>query len=89
MAPMPKMLVAPETLEGLVVIPFEKPLYRDLDIIYPRDRPLAGGRAGAHGASASGVAAEVRRSSRSGRSSRRDRRLLRCRLPRAPARPIQ
>ena len=39
-APMPKMLVAPETLDGLVAIPFEKPLYRDLDIIYPRDRPL-------------------------------------------------
>jgi LysR family transcriptional regulator, hydrogen peroxide-inducible genes activator len=44
-APMPKMLVA-DHLEGLVVIPFEKPLYRDLDIIYPRDRPLpAGSRA--------------------------------------------
>ena len=42
-APMPKMLVAPGTLEGLVVIPFDKPLYRDLDIIYPRDRPLQGG----------------------------------------------
>jgi DNA-binding transcriptional LysR family regulator len=42
-APMPKMLVAPGTLEGLVVMPFEKPLYRDLDIIYPRDRPLQGG----------------------------------------------
>lgn len=39
-APMPKMLLSPETLEGLVVIPFEKPLYRDLNIIYPRDRPL-------------------------------------------------
>ena len=45
-APMPKMLAAPETLDGLVVIPFEKPLYRDLNIIYPRDRPLpAGARA--------------------------------------------
>ena len=45
-APMPKMLVGPETLEGLVAIPFEKPLYRDLNIIYPRDRPLpAGARA--------------------------------------------
>jgi DNA-binding transcriptional LysR family regulator len=42
-APMPKMLVAPGTNEGLVVVPFEKPLYRDLDIIYPRDRPLQGG----------------------------------------------
>jgi DNA-binding transcriptional LysR family regulator len=39
-APMPKMLVAPETLEGLVAVPFEKPLYRDLNLIYPRDRPL-------------------------------------------------
>ena len=41
-APMPKMLVV-DSLEGLVVIPFEKPLYRDLDIIYPRDRPLPTG----------------------------------------------
>ncbi len=39
-APMPRMLVAPETLEGLVAIPFEKPLARDLNLIYPRDRPL-------------------------------------------------
>lgn len=39
-APMPKMLVAPETLEGLVAIPFEQPLARDLNLIYPRDRPL-------------------------------------------------
>ena len=37
-APMPKMLVAP--LDGLVAIPFEKPLTRDLVFIYPRDRPL-------------------------------------------------
>ena len=45
-APMPKMLVSPDTLDGLVIIPFEKPLYRDLNIIYPRDRPLpAGARA--------------------------------------------
>jgi LysR family hydrogen peroxide-inducible transcriptional activator len=45
-APMPKMLVSADTQEGLVVIPFEKPLYRDLNIIYPRDRPLpAGARA--------------------------------------------
>jgi DNA-binding transcriptional LysR family regulator len=40
-APVPKMLAAPETLEGLVVVPFEKPLYRDLNLIYPRDRPLS------------------------------------------------
>jgi DNA-binding transcriptional LysR family regulator len=39
---MPKMLVV-DSLEGLVVIAFEKPLYRDLDIIYPRDRPLPTG----------------------------------------------
>ncbi len=39
-APMPKMLLSPETQEGLVAIPFEKRLYRDLNIIYPRDRPL-------------------------------------------------
>lgn len=39
-APMPKMLVAPETLEGLIAIPFENPLARDLNLIYPRDRPL-------------------------------------------------
>jgi DNA-binding transcriptional LysR family regulator len=37
-AAMPKMLVAP--LDGLVAIPFEKPLTRDLVFIYPRDRPL-------------------------------------------------
>lgn len=39
-APMPKMLAASDTLEGLVAIPFEKPLSRDLVFIYPRDRPL-------------------------------------------------
>lgn len=45
-APMPRMLVSPDTLEGLVVIPFEPRLYRDLNVIYPRDRPLpAGARA--------------------------------------------
>ena len=48
-APMPSMLCSPESLEGLVAIPFEKPLYRDLNLIYPRDRPSAGGGAGAHG----------------------------------------
>ncbi len=41
-APMPRMLVS-DSLEGLAIIPFEKPLYRDLDIIYPRDRPLPTG----------------------------------------------
>ncbi len=45
-APMPRMLVPPATLEGLVVVPFEPRLYRDLNIVYPRDRPLpAGARA--------------------------------------------
>jgi LysR family hydrogen peroxide-inducible transcriptional activator len=39
-APMPRMLAAPDTLDGLVAIPFEKPLSRDLVFIYPRDRPL-------------------------------------------------
>ena len=39
-APMPEMLAAPETLEGLVAVPFEPPLARDLNLIYPRDRPL-------------------------------------------------
>lgn len=39
-APMPSMLCSPEALDGLVAVPFEKPLYRDLNLIYPRDRPL-------------------------------------------------
>jgi LysR family hydrogen peroxide-inducible transcriptional activator len=39
-APMPKMLAAPDTLDGLVAIPFDRPLSRDLVFIYPRDRPL-------------------------------------------------
>jgi LysR family hydrogen peroxide-inducible transcriptional activator len=39
-APMPRMLAAPDTLDGLVALPFEKPLSRDLVFIYPRDRPL-------------------------------------------------
>jgi DNA-binding transcriptional LysR family regulator len=39
-APMPKTLVAQDTLDGLVAIPFDKPLSRDLVFIYPRDRPL-------------------------------------------------
>jgi LysR family transcriptional regulator, hydrogen peroxide-inducible genes activator len=40
-APMPRMLVGVDSLEELVAIPFEEPLYRDLDLIYPRDRPLS------------------------------------------------
>lgn len=39
-APMPMILLAPGTLEGLVAIPFEEPINRDLVLIYPRDRPL-------------------------------------------------
>jgi len=42
-APMPKMLASTDTLEGLAAIPFQEPLYRDLNIIYPRDRPLSAG----------------------------------------------
>ena len=40
-APMPQMLVDRETMEGLAAIPFQERLYRDLVIIYPRDRPLS------------------------------------------------
>jgi DNA-binding transcriptional LysR family regulator len=40
-APMPKMLVDQETMEGLVAVPFKERLFRDLVIIYPRDRPLS------------------------------------------------
>jgi DNA-binding transcriptional LysR family regulator len=39
-APMPKMLTSREALGGLVAIPFEDPLERDLLIIYPWDRSL-------------------------------------------------
>jgi len=41
-APVPGMLADPATLDGLVVIPFEEKLSRDLVLIYPRDRPLSG-----------------------------------------------
>ena len=51
-APMPKMLVGPETLDGLVAIPFEKPLSRDLVFIYPRDRPADRRGPGPHGSRA-------------------------------------
>jgi len=40
-APMPRMLAAPETLDGLVAISFEERLSRDLVLISPRDRPLS------------------------------------------------
>jgi LysR family hydrogen peroxide-inducible transcriptional activator len=42
-APMPKMLVAPETMHGLVAQPLEPRLYRDLVLISPLDRPLSAG----------------------------------------------
>ncbi len=39
-APMPKMLTSPEALGGLVAIPFEEKLQRELVLIHPWDRPL-------------------------------------------------
>jgi DNA-binding transcriptional LysR family regulator len=39
-APMPRMLVTGETMNGLVAIPFEEKLTRDLVLIHPWDRPL-------------------------------------------------
>lgn len=39
-APMPKMLTSPEALGGLVAIPFEERLERELVLIHPWDRPL-------------------------------------------------
>jgi LysR family transcriptional activator of glutamate synthase operon len=42
-APMPKGLCSPGALEGLVAIPFEEPIIRDLNLIYPPDRPLSSG----------------------------------------------
>jgi DNA-binding transcriptional LysR family regulator len=41
LAPMPKTLCAPAALEGLVALPFEEPITRDLHLIYPHDRPLS------------------------------------------------
>jgi DNA-binding transcriptional LysR family regulator len=40
-AAMPRILLDPQTLDGLVAIPFAEPLTRDLAIIYPRDRLLS------------------------------------------------
>ena len=40
-APMPKTLCSPAALEGLVAIPFEEPITRDLNLVYPHDRPLS------------------------------------------------
>jgi len=42
-APMPMTLCAPAALEGLVALPFEEPLTRDLHLIYPQNRPLSAG----------------------------------------------
>ncbi len=40
-APMPKTLCSPAALEGLVALPFDEPIVRDLNLIYPNDRPLS------------------------------------------------
>jgi DNA-binding transcriptional LysR family regulator len=40
-APMPMKLCAPSALEGLVAIPFEEPVTRDLSLVFPQDRPLS------------------------------------------------
>ena len=42
-APLPKMLVASDGLEGLVAIPFAQPLYRNLCLVYARGRSLSAG----------------------------------------------
>jgi DNA-binding transcriptional LysR family regulator/ABC-type sugar transport system substrate-binding protein len=42
-APMPKSLCGPAGLDGLVALSFDKPIYRDLALVYPRDRPLSSG----------------------------------------------
>ena len=42
LAPMPRMLVTPETMDGLVAVPFDPKITRDLAMIAPRDRPLPG-----------------------------------------------
>ena len=39
-APMPRMLVAAETMDGLVAVPFDPRVFRDLNLVSPRDRPL-------------------------------------------------
>lgn len=41
LAPMPKTLCSPTALDGLVALPFEEPITRDLNLIYPHDRPLS------------------------------------------------
>jgi DNA-binding transcriptional LysR family regulator len=42
-APLPKMLVTSDGLEGLVAIPFAQPLFRNLCLVYPRGRSLSAG----------------------------------------------
>lgn len=42
-APLPTMLATGGGLEGLVAIPFARPLYRNLCLVYPRGRPLSAG----------------------------------------------
>jgi DNA-binding transcriptional LysR family regulator len=42
LAPMPRMLVSPEGMEGLVALSFDPKVTRDLAMIAPRDRPLPG-----------------------------------------------
>jgi LysR family hydrogen peroxide-inducible transcriptional activator len=40
-APVPRMLAANAEQEGLVAVPFQERLTRDLVLVYPRDRPLS------------------------------------------------
>ena len=42
LAPMPRMLVSPEGMDGLVALSFDPKVTRDLAMIAPRDRPLPG-----------------------------------------------
>jgi LysR family transcriptional regulator, transcription activator of glutamate synthase operon len=42
-APLPKMLVTSDGLDGLVAIPFSQPLYRNLCLAYPRGRTVSAG----------------------------------------------
>lgn len=42
LAPMPRMLVSPESMDGLVALSFDPKVMRDLAMIAPRDRPLPG-----------------------------------------------
>ena len=42
-ATMPKLLVAPDSMEGLLAIPFKDALFRELCLAYPRDRRLPAG----------------------------------------------